>query len=278
MSHTPLLSVVIPSYNNARFIDETVESVLDQDVSDFELVIADHSSTDGTWEKLQAYRSHPSVRLMRTDSGGGAERNFDRVSREARGRYIKLLPGDDLLKRGVLKRQVELLERHPGATLTACPREFVDSTGRTILPRRGLAGTKSLLSGADAIRKTVRRGSNIFGEPACVMMRTSDLAEQGFWFFDYPYLVDQATYMRVLLRGDFIPDTEVGAAFRMNSNQWSVALTRHQAEQARALHGWMRSHHPEILSAGDVRIGDGRAFLLARARKLSYSILRRRMG
>src|SRR6185369_16385153 len=71
---TARVSVVVPSYNNAPFIEATMDSILGQTFEDFELVVADHSSTDGTWDRLQRYRADPRVRLLRTSAGGGAPR------------------------------------------------------------------------------------------------------------------------------------------------------------------------------------------------------------
>ncbi len=93
----PRVSIVIPAYNNADYLAETVDSVLAQTFTDFEVVIADHSSTDGTWDVMQRYADEPRVRLLRTEAGGGALRNWNRVSQEAGGELIKLVCGDDLL-------------------------------------------------------------------------------------------------------------------------------------------------------------------------------------
>jgi cellulose synthase/poly-beta-1,6-N-acetylglucosamine synthase-like glycosyltransferase len=90
---TPRVSVVVPSYNNASFIEATMDSILAQSFQEFELVVADHSSTDGTWERLQRYRSDPRVRLLRTETGGGAPQNWGRVTAAAHGELLKLVCG-----------------------------------------------------------------------------------------------------------------------------------------------------------------------------------------
>ncbi|WAB81875.1 glycosyltransferase family A protein [Microcella daejeonensis] len=273
----PRLSVVMPTFNNAPFVEDAVESILTQDHDDFELVIADHSSSDGTWEKLQRFASDPRVRLLTTEAGGGAERNFNRVSAAAVGEYVKMVCGDDLLKPGVLARQSAILDDNPDAVLTACPREIVDARGRTIIASRGLAGLTRAMPGNEAVRVVVRSGSNQFGEPGSVMMRRRELEEDGFWFFTYPYLVDQATYCRILMRGRFVPDLTVGAVFRMNGGQWSVALRGSQAEQVKGFHRWLAEHHPDAVSPIDERIGNRRAALMAIKRQVAYIVLRNRM-
>jgi hypothetical protein len=109
------------------------------------------------------------------------------------------------------------------------------------------------------------------------MMRKSALVDAGGWRADFPYLIDQATYSRVLMQGEFAPDLTTGATFRMSATQWSVVLVRDQADQAKAFHRALHTEHPEAVSAVDVLIGNIRASMMARARQVSYWILKRRM-
>ena len=276
MTATPTLSVVIPAYNNGRTLAETMDSVLSQEGVDFELIVADHASTDDSREVMARFADDPRVTLLDTEAGGGAGRNWNRVSAEARGEYLKLVCGDDILRPGTLARQVEIL-RDSGAVLTACRRDIVDAEGKVLMAGWGLRGLRGPMIGPAAVRKAVRAGSNLFGEPASVMMRRSTFAETGGWFDRFPYLIDQASYSRVLLRGAFAPDPEVGATFRMSSAQWSVALTRDQASQARRFHAWLHAEHPRVISRLDRVVGDVRATLMAHARRISYRVLERRM-
>lgn len=273
---TPVLSVVVPAYNNGRTLGETMRSILDQDVPDIELIVADHASTDDTASVMQSFQQDPRVSLLQTDAGGGAGRNWNRVTSAATGEFVKLVCGDDVLLPGVLRRQIEILET-TGAVLTACRRNIVDAEGRVLKSGWGLRGLDRRMPGASAVRKAVRAGSNLFGEPASVMMRRRELLDTGGWLDRFPYLIDQASYSRVLLRGDFAPDAEVGATFRMSSTQWSVALVREQSAQARGFHHWLREGNPDVVSASDVAVGDIRAAAMARGRRLAYRLLERRM-
>lgn len=272
----PVLSVVIPAYNNGRTLDETLRSVLSQDIDGLEVIVADHSSADDTAAVMARFADDPRVRLLTTEAGGGAERNWNRVTAAASGTFLKLVCGDDILRPGVLARQVALLDS-TGGVLTACRRDVIDANGQVVVAGWGLRGLKRRMPGAAAVRKSVRAGSNLFGEPASVMMRRSALVDQGGWFAEFPYLIDQATYSRVLMAGEFVPDPSIGATFRMSADQWSVVLVKAQAQQARAFHEWMRREHPDALRRTDVAIGNVRASVMARLRKLSYRILKRRM-
>lgn len=272
----PRISVVIPAYENARTLGETIRSVLDQDVPSMELIVADHASTDDTLAVMRRFADDPRVTLLQTEAGGGAGRNWNRVTEAARGEFLKLVCGDDVLRPGILARQAALLES-TGAVLTACRRDLIDMNGDVLLAGWGLRGLSARMPGTAAVRRAVRAGSNLFGEPASVMMRRDVLAEAGGWFDRFSYFIDQATYTRVLFRGDFVPDPEVGATFRMSDSQWSVALASRQAAEAREYHAWVHAERPDAVSGMDRRIGDARAALMARARRLSYRVLKRRM-
>lgn len=276
---TPTVSVVVPSYNSVGFIDATIQSILSQEGVDFELIVADHSSTDGTWEHLQAYRDDARVSLSRTPAGGGAERNFNVVSSKATGTYLKMVCGDDVLLPGALARQVKLLETTPGAVLTAARRDLIDARGAIVVHGWGLSGLRGrTVDGRQAVRICARKGRNVFGEPVCVTMRRDALVESGLWDFRNPYLVDEATYIRVLLLGGrFVADPEVGAQFRINSGQWSVELAASQADNVTAFHRTLRREHPEVLSTADMALGNVRARLMAVQRRITYRVLGRRM-
>lgn len=274
---TPRVSVVVPSFNNASFIEATMDSVLAQTFEDFELVVADHSSADGTWELLQRYSSDPRVSLLRTEAGGGAPRNWDRVTAAARGELLKLVCGDDIIYPECLRLQVEAMDANPSVVLVAAQRDLIDARGGKLMSRRGLAGLTGRVSGRRAARHAVVTGSNIFGEPACVLIRREALQEAGGWDARHPYVIDEATYVNVLLRGDFLGIDTSLAAFRLSSSQWSVHLARAQSDQVIGFHHRLAADVSGLLSRTDLFRGDARARGMAYARRLAYLRVGRRM-
>lgn len=274
----PRVSVVIPAFENEHYIRATMESVLAQTYQDFELVVSDHSSTDRTWEILQDFRHGRRVRLLQTPAGGGAERNWNRVTREATGELVKLVCGDDLLTPDSLAAQVAAFDQHgEDVVMVASARDIVDASGKPIVREHGLGGLSGRVPGTEAIRRSVIRGANIFGEPCCVLMRRTALEAAGNWHAHPGFMIDQATYCRVLLRGDFATTPGSLAAFRLSSTQWSVTLARQQAESAAEMHRQIVELVPGLLSAREVRVGNARATLRAFQRRLLYIYLGRRM-
>ena len=273
----PRLSVVVPTYNNADFVEAAVDSILGQTFEDFELVIADHSSRDDTWARLQPYAHDPRVRLLSTPAGGGAPANWSRVTEAATGTYLKLVCGDDLLEPTCLERQVEVLDRNPGVVLTATRRLLIDARGEQVISARGLAGLSGRVPGRKAARRAVVVGSNIFGEPACVMMRRDAFEAAGGWADSEPYVIDQQTYCNVLMHGDFYAIPEPLASFRLSASQWSVNLAQEQSAQVVRFHHRLAAANPGLLSRADLAQGDNRARAMAYGRRAAYLWLGRKM-
>ncbi|MDQ1610003.1 MAG: hypothetical protein QOE16_2735 [Microbacteriaceae bacterium] len=274
----PTVSVVVPAYNNAHFIAETLDSILAQTYTDIEVIVADHASTDDTRAIIERYAGDPRVATMTTEAGGGARRNWNRVSQAATGTYIKLVCGDDVLYPESIERQVRIMESDPTIALVASRRDIVDAHSVPFIKGRGLNRLTGRLPGSRAVRATVRAGTNVFGEPACTMIRRDILEAVGWWDDAHPYLIDETTYARVLLHGDFIGLPESLAGFRISDTQWSVRLMRQQAEQAASFHEWIHRERPDIVSGFDKTVGNLMALRMALLRRLAYVYLRNRMS
>jgi glycosyltransferase involved in cell wall biosynthesis len=113
------VSVVIPCYNQARFLGEAIQSVLFQGYDDLEIVVVDDGSNDCTEEVASGYvREDPRVRLIRQENRGlAAARN--RGLAEAGGEYVVFLDSDDRLVLGALEVGVRELEAHPGCAFVS---------------------------------------------------------------------------------------------------------------------------------------------------------------
>ncbi len=274
----PRVSIVIPSCQNEAYIAETMRSVLAQTFTNFELIVADHSSTDRTWEILQQFAGDPRVRLLVTPPGGGAERNWNRVTEEAQGELLKLVCGDDVLYEDALQTQVTAYDAHgPDVAMVASARDIVDASGRPVVRNHGLAGLSGRVRGTDALRRGVVKGANIFGEPCCVLIRRDVLEKVGGWHGNPGFMIDQGTYSRVLLEGDLVAAPGPIGAFRVNATQLSVDMAREQAASAATMHRQLAAMAPGTLSAWDVRRGNAMALLRSFQRRLFYLYLGRRM-
>ncbi len=110
----PLISIIIPTYNVSRFINQTLESIFDQDVTDYEIIVVDDGSTDATQSVLETFKDRISY-YCQENRGPAAARNVG--IKMAQGKYIAFQVGDDLWPNSKLKLQIELMEKHPDVGL-----------------------------------------------------------------------------------------------------------------------------------------------------------------
>lgn len=126
----PKVSVYIPAYNASKYIERAVDSVLEQDVADLDVCIANDGSRDGTLDLLQRrYGDNPQVRILDNPNGGigFASNNAIRMSRS---QYIGQLDSDDCLKPGAVRRLMSYLDEHPTVVCAYGSCERIDAEGR----------------------------------------------------------------------------------------------------------------------------------------------------
>lgn len=104
------LSIAIPTYNGAKTIRETLDSIVSQLEDGVEIVVSDNASTDGTAEIIFEYQSmYPVIRYFRNDENLGVDRNFDLAVQRAAGKYVWLFGDDDKLLCGGIQKVFSVL-------------------------------------------------------------------------------------------------------------------------------------------------------------------------
>lgn len=266
----PRVSVCIPAYNGAVFIADAIRSVLGQGFGDFELVVVDDASTDGTVEAARAF-ADPRIRLVVNPRNLGQRGNWDRALAEARGDFFKLLPQDDFLYPHCLRRQIEAFgdPANAGVALVCGARRIVDRRGRVLL-KRSYGRKDGRVDGRRAVRDCIRAGTNLIGEPGAVLMRT-DLARHLGPFDDREfYVIDLDFWSRALLRGDLFVLPEVVAAFRVAAGSASVRIARSQSRDFRRFIDRLGDDSRFGIRPGDRLIGKARSRANMAARRVLY--------
>ena len=129
----PRLSVVMPVHNALPYLDEAIESILRQTFADFEFVILDDGSTDGSSEALRGWaRRDPRIRLVRSGTRLGPAGSSNRVVAEAQGPIVARMDADDVAHPERLKNQLTLLEAEPDAVLIGSLWDVIDESGRKV--------------------------------------------------------------------------------------------------------------------------------------------------
>ncbi len=132
-SGIPAISVGLPVYNGADYVAEAIESLINQSFEDFELLIQDNASTDGTEQICRAYAAaDPRISYVRNPQNVGAAANYNLVFQRARGRYFKWAAHDDVCTPDFLERCVEVLERDPAVVLCCGQTQLINDDGSPV--------------------------------------------------------------------------------------------------------------------------------------------------
>ncbi|MCZ7533602.1 MAG: glycosyltransferase [Acidimicrobiia bacterium] len=270
------VSIAIPTFNGSRFISDTLESVLDQTFSDFEVLVSDDGSTDDT---LEIVRSYGDSRIRIVGDGGhlGAGGNWNRALTAANCEYVKLLPQDDLLYPQNLEVQVAILDGNPELAFVSVRRDVIDANGTVLTRDRGLDGLCGLRERDEVRRAIVRSGTNQLGEGAAILMRRQAADAAGSFDASLPYVIDVDFWVRLLDWGPGHGVCETHAAFRVSTSAWSSALAKEQGRQYVAFIDRLAEGDNSAISGKDAMIGRARARLNGIARRVFYVLYRRRL-
>src|SRR5262245_61032391 len=130
---SPVVSIGLPVYNGERFLRQSVDSLLAQTFTDFELILSDNASMDKTAAICQEYVARDNrVRYIRQRVNVGAAANHNLVLALARGRYFKWASDDDLYHPELVRLCVQGLEEHPEAVLAHSWDGYVDANGEVV--------------------------------------------------------------------------------------------------------------------------------------------------
>jgi glycosyltransferase involved in cell wall biosynthesis len=238
------LSIGLPVYNGERYLMQSLDSLLSQTFADFELVVSDNASTDGTQEICREYASRdPRIRYYRSPVNVGAPQNYRCAFERSSGRYFKWHTSDDLVDPQFVERCMDAITSNPGVVLAYTKSQLVDEAGTYLAdvaqdvaldsscPSARFRQVHGNLGFCNVIYGVVRRE---------VLERTSGLGA----FIDS----DRVLIAELALHGRFYEVPEVLFSRRMHSGAYSSQ----QGDQAK-----LQFYNPQ--KAGRVALARGRS-------------------
>ena len=127
---SPLVSVLIPAYNHEKYVQEAIQSVIDQTYQNIELIIVDDGSKDSTWKKIQEMKSVCEKRFSRilfeTKKNEGTCATLNKLLTLANGEYISILASDDKFKPQLIEKTYEYLSHNSDYVLCVGNNEIID--------------------------------------------------------------------------------------------------------------------------------------------------------
>ena len=179
----PLVSIVTPSYNQAQFLEETIQSVLGQDYEPLEYVIVDDGSTDGSVGIVERYADR--LAWWTAQENRGQVPAVNRGFRHATGEYMAYLNSDDTLLPGAVSRMTGELESDPGLLLVYGDARYTDESSQV---------TGYLPSREFDVATMVRSADNHVVQPSTMWRREAwerfgPFDERGWYFFDFEFFL-----------------------------------------------------------------------------------------
>ena len=195
------ISVVIPAYNEEKFVGAAIESALRQTRRDLDVVVVDDGSSDGTAAVVESYSADERLRLIRQENQGlSAARNTGVAA--AKGELIAFLDSDDVWMPDFCEEMAAALERTPGAGLAYCDAWWVDDAGERFYRQSAMAVNNPPQDPPhdpeEFLRLLIRRGNFIF---VSTMVRSEVLAEVGGFDTTLSAVEDYDMWIRILAAG-----------------------------------------------------------------------------
>lgn len=251
MNPVPLVSIVIPAYNHARYLDEAIRSVLQQSYPRVELLVLDDGSSDGTRNVLEKYGTSFH---WETQPNMGQAATVNKGWRLSRGEILGYLSADDALFPDAIRTSVACLAEHPEAVLTYPDFNLID-------PGSHLVGTMQ----APEYSYFEMVVDMICAPGPGVLFRRSAFEMAGGWDPSLRQMPDYEYWLRLGLYGSFVHIPKVLASFRVHDESQSFARSdERKAEEPRLVLGafLQRSDLP-VAVAGARKRALGQASLLS---------------
>jgi glycosyltransferase involved in cell wall biosynthesis len=226
-SEMPLVSIVTPSFNQGRFLEQTIQSVLGQEYPHLEYLLVDGASTDGSLEIIQKYSKQLDWWVSEVDKGQAEAINKGLL--RAKGEFVAWLNSDDYYLPGAIDRVISTFIQHPEAGLVYGDVLAVDENDQSTNQLR-----YGQLSLADLMT------FQVIGQPS-VFMRRSVLQQAGFLDLSYHYLLDHQLWLRMAQIAEiyYIPGNFSAARFHPESK--NVARATEFGSEAYRILDWMKT-------------------------------------
>jgi glycosyltransferase involved in cell wall biosynthesis len=204
----PLVSVVIPVYNGARFVAEAIESALAQTYPAIEVIVVDDGSSDGTAQVVQSF---PVRYISQKNSGVSAARNHG--IRQSRGKYVLFLDHDDRLLPAAAEIGVGLLEQHPECAMAVGEHRYIDTNGDQL----GHSAKRAV--GRDHYLMLLQH--NFVETPCSALHRRSSFSTAGFFDESVGGAEDHELYLRTARHSAIVAHEAEISEYRIHENNTS---------------------------------------------------------
>jgi glycosyltransferase involved in cell wall biosynthesis len=221
--NVPRVTVVIPTYNRARFLPTAIESVLGQTYGDFDLLVADNASDDGTADVVARY-DDARVRYVRRPENLGITANHNLALRDVQSEYCLIVPDDDVLFPTILERTVPVLDANPRAGMVHAKFQVLGEDGELLKDDEDWTyGLREdvVEPGDEFVRESMLWSCRVCASTA--LMRMEALPDPPFDQDDFP-AIDFGMWLRMALDWDMAFLATPLAGYRIHRASHSAAF------------------------------------------------------
>lgn len=196
----PLVSVILPVYNGADFVGETIESILNQTYKNIELIIVDDASVDQSRKVIGSYKDSR-IKTIFCKKNRNVVNSGNIGFEEAKGKYIALIGHDDLWKADKLEKQIAFLEEHPSYSVCFSLMDVIDEN-RKIVKNSFFYNlfSENNQEADEWVRKLFVYGNSFCAPSACI--RKTMLDKAGYYRYALVQLQDYDLWLRLFLEGE----------------------------------------------------------------------------
>lgn len=188
MNNQNNISVILPVFNGGNLLKQSVESVLNQNINNFEFLVIDDCSTDGSYEYLKSIEDDRLV-LFRNNKNKGLFYNLNYLISKSRTSLIKLWAQDDIMYEDCLTEFIKFHIKHPFISFSYCDRDIIDESGNIILPYDGSDTTPEIIS-IELHNKIALYTGSIAGNIANICISKAHFLDAGPFKEDMRYSAD----------------------------------------------------------------------------------------
>lgn len=219
---TETVSVCIPAYNAAKFLKQTIESVLGQTYSNIQLIVVDNASTDETREIVRTFKDDR-ITYVRNPKTLPAHANWTVATSFATGEWTKLLCADDVLDPECLEKSLIMASENPTAGVVAGGRDVINARGQVVLSLRKQPNVQSL-DHQDLVEAVIATGTNPIGESLCLMWKSELTTQVGPFSSRWKYFIDLDYWLRLARHSEIrVGDWKAGS-FRISNTSWTASI------------------------------------------------------
>lgn len=219
-----LISIIIPNYNHSKYLDERIQSILNQTYKNFEVIILDDCSPDNSKEVIEKYKNYPQITniIYNETNSGSTFVQWNKGFELAKGEYIWIAESDDIADKNFLNKLVEKITNNKNCVLAFSNSSFIDSNSNIIPYKEHRKRLEELyINGTDFVKKYMLGINNIYNASAVIFKKNVLKNIDSSLYIKFKASGDRLFWILVCLQGNVCYIPEKLNYFRQHNNKVS---------------------------------------------------------